>query len=236
MTAAIHEFLFGYYPYIAFSVFLVGSLLRFDREQYTWRSGSSQLLRRRTLRVGSNLFHIGILLLLMGHLVGLLTPPAVYHALGLTTSAKQILAMAAGGVFGTLCFIGLTMLVLRRLLDPRIRATSSPMDIAILLLIYAQLMLGLWTIPVSMHHLDGENMVKLADWAQHIVTLRPGAAAYIADVDLIFKLHIFLGMTIFLVFPFSRLVHIWSAPVGYLGRPYQVVRRRGNGLARGARP
>ncbi|MBI3515386.1 MAG: respiratory nitrate reductase subunit gamma [Proteobacteria bacterium] len=237
MPGAVHDFLFGYYPYIALSVFLLGSLLRFDREQYTWRSGSSQLLRRRMLRVGSNLFHIGILLLMVGHFVGLLTPSAVYHALGLTTSAKQILAMVAGGVFGTMCFIGLTMLVLRRLIDPRIRATSSPMDIAMLLLIYVQLILGLVTIPVSMHHLDGANMVKLADWAQHVVTLRPGAAAFLADVDWIFKLHIFLGLTIFLMFPFSRLVHIWSAPVWYLGRRYQVVRRRTPTAApRSARP
>ena len=237
MPPALHEALFGYYPYIAFSVFLVGSLLRFDREQYTWRSGSSQLLRRSMLKVGSNCFHIGVLLLFAGHFVGLLTPPAIYHALGLTTSAKQAMAMVAGGVFGTLCFVGLTLLVLRRLIDPRIRATSSPMDIAILLLIYAQLVLGLGTIPASLHHLDGENMVKLADWAQHVVTLRTGAAAFLVDVDWIFKLHIFVGLTIFLVFPFSRLVHIWSAPVWYLGRRYQVVRRRGgNGLARGARP
>lgn len=226
MANYINEALFGLYPYIAISVFLVGSLLRFDAAQYTWRSGSSQLLRRRLLRTGSNLFHIGILLLFAGHAVGLLTPPAVYHAIGLTTPAKQLMAMIAGGIFGSLCFVGLSLLLYRRLCDARIRKTSTPMDIAILLLIYAQLLLGIATIYFSAHHPDGETMAALADWAQRIVTLRGGAAARIAHVELVYKLHLVLGLTIFLAFPFSRLVHIWSAPVWYLGRRYQVVRRR----------
>src|SRR5262249_35800585 len=130
-------------------------------------------------------------------------------------------------VFGVLCFIGLSLLIYRRLADPRIRATSSVMDIAILLLLYAQLILGLSSIFVSARHLDGGEMLRLAEWAQRIVTFRGGAANAILDVHPIFKLHILLGMTIFLVFPFSRLVHIWSAPLSYIGRSYQVVRRRG---------
>ncbi|TXH31804.1 MAG: respiratory nitrate reductase subunit gamma [Rhodospirillaceae bacterium] len=227
----INQILFGLYPYVAISVFLVGSVVRFDREQYTWRSGSSQLLRRRLLFVGSNCFHIGVLAILAGHFVGLLTPHEIYTAMGLSVEAKQMLAMIAGGVAGLLCFIGLTLLIYRRLSDPRIRSTSSAMDIAILLLLYAQLILGLSSIFVSAQHLDGSEMLKLADWAQRIVTLRSGAAEQIADVSLIFKLHILLGLTIFLVFPFSRLVHIWSAPVGYIGRSYQVVRRRGGASA-----
>lgn len=226
MAGYLDELLFGLYPYVAISVFLVGSAMRFDAAQYTWRSGSSQLLRRRLLRVGSNLFHIGVLALFAGHTVGLLTPPAVYHALGLTTAAKQLLAMSAGGIFGTCCFVGLTLLVYRRLADPRIRKTSTPMDIVILLLVYAQLILGLATIYASSHHPDGETMAALADWAQRIVTLRGGAAAQVANVDLIYKLHLVLGMTVFVAFPFSRLVHVWSAPVWYLGRRYQIVRRR----------
>jgi nitrate reductase gamma subunit len=227
MRATMNQLLFGLYPYVAITVFLLGSLIRFDREQYTWRSGSSQLLRRRLLVVGSNCFHVGVLAILAGHLVGLLTPHAVYTGLGLSVENKQLLAMGAGGVFGLVCFIGLTLLIYRRLTDPRIRATSSVMDIAILLLLYAQLILGLSSIFVSAHHLDGGEMLKLARWAQHLVTLQTDAASLIADVDPIFKTHILLGLTIFLIFPFSRLVHIWSAPVGYISRPYQVVRRRG---------
>ncbi len=231
MLDYLNQTLFGFYPYIALSVFLIGSVVRFDREQYTWRSGSSQLLRRRLLFVGSNCFHIGVLAILAGHFIGLLTPHEVYTAMGLGVEAKQLMAMIVGGVFGALCFVGLTLLIYRRLADPRIRATSSNMDIAILLLLYAQLILGLSSIFVSAQHLDGSEMLKLAGWAQRIVTLRGGAADMVADVHPIFKLHIVLGMTIFLLFPFSRLVHIWSAPIGYIGRSYQVVRRRGGASA-----
>jgi nitrate reductase gamma subunit len=222
----MNQILFGLYPYVAIAVFLVGSLIRFDREQYTWRSGSSQLLRRRMLVVGSNCFHIGVLVVLAGHFVGLLTPHEVYTSIGLSVANKQLMAMGVGGVFGLVCLVGITLLLYRRLTDPRIRATSSVMDIAILLLLAAQLLLGLSSIFVSAQHLDGSEMLRLSAWAQHLVTLQSDAADQIAEVNPIFKLHILLGLTIFLVFPFSRLVHIWSAPVGYVGRPYQLVRRR----------
>lgn len=222
----LNTLLFGYYPYIAISVFFIGSLARYDRDQYTWRTGSSQFLRADELRLGSNLFHIGILLLFVGHFVGLLTPPAVYHALGLSTSAKQILAVVAGGVFGGVCLKGIIILIRRRLTDARIRATSSRMDIFILLLIAVQLGLGLLTLPISLYHYDGANMLLLGEWAQRIVTFRSGAADQVSEMGFIFKLHLFLGQTLFLVFPFSRLVHVWSVPLGYVTRPYQVVRRR----------
>jgi nitrate reductase gamma subunit len=222
----LNTFLFGYYPYIAMSVFFIGSLARYDRDQYTWRTGSSQLLRAKDLRLGSNLFHIGILLLFVGHFVGLLTPPAVYHSLGLSTSAKQLLAVIAGGIFGGVCLKGIIILIRRRLNDARIRATSSRMDIFILLLIGVQLVLGLLTLPISLYHHDGANMLLLSEWAQRIVTFRSGAADQIEDISFIFKLHLFFGITLFLVFPFSRLVHVWSVPLGYISRPYQVVRRR----------
>jgi len=222
----LNTLLFGYYPYIAISVFFIGSLARYDRDQYTWRTGSSQFLRAKELRLGSNLFHIGILLLFVGHFVGLLTPPAIYHSLGLSTSAKQILAVVAGGVFGSICFCGIYLLIRRRLTDARIRATSSRMDIFILLLIGVQLVLGLLTLPVSIYHSDGANMLLLSEWAQRIVTFRSGAADQIGNIGILFKVHLFLGMTLFLVFPFSRLVHVWSVPLGYIARPYQVVRRR----------
>lgn len=222
----LNTLLFGYNPYVAATVFLVGSLARFERDQYGWRTGSSQLLRSDKLRLGSNLFHIGILMLFVGHFIGLLTPPAVYHSLGLSTSAKQILAVVAGGVFGSVCMAGMVILIHRRLSDPRIRATSSRMDIFILLLIAVQLGLGLMTLPVSIYHYDGSSMLLLSEWAQRIVTFRSGAADQVLEINLLFKLHLFLGITLILVFPFSRLVHIWSVPLGYVMRPYQVVRKR----------
>jgi nitrate reductase gamma subunit len=225
----MHELMFGIYPYVALAIFLIGSLIRFDREQYTWKSDSSQLLRRAQLRWGSNLFHSGVLLLFFGHLFGLLTPKELYHALGLTTSAKQLIACVAGGVFGSMCLIGILLLVHRRLTEPRIRATSTRMDIFILLWIMVTLVLGLISIFVSLGHPDGSVMVLLANWAQHIVTFRGGAAEFLVDVPGIYKIHLVFGMTVFLLFPFSRLVHIWSgfAAVTYVTRAYQLVRSRG---------
>ncbi|MBT3939370.1 MAG: respiratory nitrate reductase subunit gamma [Pelagibacterales bacterium] len=227
MDEYINTLLFGYYPYFVLTVMIVGTILRYDRDQYTWKAGSSQLLRSKGMRVGNNLFHIGIILLFFGHLVGLLTPESVYHHV-MTAAFKQKMAMIAGGIFGTMCFIGMTMLVKRRLFDPRIRATSTKSDIAILLILYVQLILGLITIPFSAQHLDGSSMVALANWAQHVVTFRSGAADFIIDEAIIFKLHLLLGMTIMLMFPFTRLVHVLSAPVKYLFRTgYQIVRNRG---------
>jgi nitrate reductase gamma subunit len=233
MRDFINHAVFGWYPYFALTVFIIGSWLRFDREQYSWRSGSSQLLRRRQLMWGSNLFHVGILLIFLGHFFGLLTPVWVFDLLGISKPAKQWMAIILGGVAGVMCFIGLTLLIHRRLFDSRIRVTSSFGDIAILLLIYAQLILGLASIYVSLQHLDGHEMVKFMTWAQGILTLQPDVWKQVADTHWIFKTHLFLGMTIFLVFPFTRLVHIWSAPVWYLGRRgYQVVRTRGEPGAR----
>ncbi|MBY0430264.1 MAG: respiratory nitrate reductase subunit gamma [Rhodospirillales bacterium] len=222
----LHEFLFGIYPYLAGAVFAIGSVVRFDYDPYSWKSGSSQMLSKQNMVVASNCFHVGILLLFFGHLVGLLTPKEVYHAFGLSAGAKQAIAMTAGGIFGLLSVYGLTMLVRRRLTDARVRATSGKMDIFILLLIYVQMILGLFTILVSSQHMDGSVMVALADWAQAIVFFQGGAAASLTGVHWLYKMHILVGVTMFLVFPFSRLVHIWSAPVAYLGRSYQLVRRR----------
>jgi len=227
MNLWINFLLFGIYPYICLSVFLIGSLIRFDREQHTWRSGSSQLLRRRQLMWGSNLFHIGILVILMGHTGGLLTPLFIFEALGISHTFKQLLAIVIGGIAGVMCLVGLVMLLHRRLSDPRIRQTSSAADIAVLVILLVQLLLGLGSIFVSLNHLDGGEMVALMGWAQHIVTLRPGAAGLVAGVSPIFKIHLVLGMTIFLIFPFTRLVHILSAPIWYLGRRgYQIVRTK----------
>ncbi len=227
MRDFLNQFFFGYYPYVCLAVFVIGSMLRFEHGQYSWRSGSSQLLRRRQLVAGSVLFHVGILIIFVGHLFGLLTPIWVFDALGVSHGAKQMLAIVVGGIAGLVCLVGIALLTHRRLFDARIRATSSFGDTAILLILFAQLLLGLATIPVSMQHLDGHEMTKFMEWAQRIWTFRGGAADLVADAHPIFKAHLTLGLTIFLVFPFTRLVHMFSAPVWYLGRRgYQLVRTK----------
>ena len=230
MDSYVNTALFGVYPYIALSVFLLGSLIRFDTDQYGWRSKSSQFLRRRQLVWGSILFHVGILGILIGHAVGLLTPIAVFDFLGIGHAFKQMMAIVVGGLFGVMCLVGLVLLLHRRLFDSRIRKTSSVSDIAVLAILLAQLLLGILTIPLSLGHLDGEMMVRFMAYVQGIVVLSPDPAL-IAGVPLIFKLHMFLGFTIFLVFPFTRLVHVWSAPLSYIGRRYQVVRTKARPVA-----
>jgi len=223
----LDPFLFGIYPYICLTIFLLGSLIRFDREQYTWKSDSSQLLRHGQLRWGSNLFHVGVLFLFFGHAVGMLTPHFLYAPF-MDAGAKQVMAMVSGGVAGVLGLIGVSLLLHRRLFDARIRKTSRTWDIALLVLLWLQLVLGLATIPLSAQHLDGSMMLRLAEWAQRIVTFRGGAVELLAEAGWVFKAHMFLGMSIFLVFPFTRLVHVWSGfgTLAYLARPYQVVRTR----------
>lgn len=218
---------FGVYPYIAIAVLVVGSVLRFDREQYTWRTGSSQLLRRKQLMLGSVLFHLGILAIFAGHFVGLLTPIVVWDFFGVSHGFKQMLAIVAGGVAGAACLVGGLLLLHRRVFDPRIRQTSSFGDTAILAILLVQLCLGLATIPLSLGHLDGHEMIKFMSWAQGIFTFNPQSAGFVADVHWIFKAHLTLGLTILLIFPFTRLVHMLSAPVWYLNRRgWQLVRSK----------
>ena len=237
----MNNFVFGIFPYIALSVLLIGSIARYERDPFTWKSSSSQLLRRRQLVIGSVLFHVGVLVIFLGHLIGLLTPISLFHLLGISNEFKQTLAVVAGGIAGVMALVGGGMLFHRRWTDPRIRKTSTFADHAILVLLLAQLVLGIGTIFVSIQHLDGGEMVKFMTWAQMIFTFRAGAAEQIADVAIVFKLHLALGLTIFLVFPFTRLVHMLSgfaAPFRFLLRPgYQIVRsRRQKALPKRANP
>lgn len=227
----IDFFLFGIYPYICLAVFFIGSLLRFDRDQYTWKSDSSQMLRAGQLRLGSNLFHAGVLFLFFGHFFGMLMPHFMYEPF-ISAGSKQVLAMVSGGIAGLAAIAGLSLLLHRRLTEPRIRVNSKTSDFVLLWLLWVQLALGLLTIPLSAQHLDGSMMMALAEWGQRIVTFRGGAVEMIGGAGFIFKAHLFLGMTIFLVFPFTRLVHVWSGfgALAYLRRPYQVVRSRRIGL------
>lgn len=222
----LNEFMFGVFPYLAGTVFLVGSLVRYDRDQFTWKASSSQLLSSKGFAIANRLFHAGVIFLFFGHLVGLLMPHSWYPYLGLTAASKQLMAMIAGGIFGTLALIGSTMLLHRRLTNPRVRATSTGADILILLVLYVQLLLGLLTIYFSAGHMDGSLMLSLSNWAQALVTFQSNPAQHLLGVPTLYKAHLFLGCVIFLIFPFTRMVHVWSVPFHYIGRRYQIVRAR----------
>lgn len=227
MEGFLNQLAFGWYPYLAVTVLIVGSILRFDKAQYSWRTQSSQFLRRRQMMIGSNLFHLGILALLGGHFVGLLTPINVFDTLGIGHGFKQMMALVVGGIAGVAAFIGASLLLHRRLLDPRIRRSSSKMDILVLFLLWLQLLIGLATTWWTMKHLDGSEMVLFMGWANGLLTFNPAAADLIINAYWVYKLHIILGLTIFLITPFTRLVHVWSIPLFFLLRPgYQLVRSR----------
>lgn len=223
--------IFGIMPYVALTVFFVGSIARYERDPFTWKSSSSQLLRRKQLFWGSILFHVGILTVFFGHLVGLFTPVWVLDVLGIPYGLKQWMAVLIGGPGGLVALIGGTLLIHRRLTDPRIRATSTRLDILIMILIWMQLALGLLTITQSLQHMDGAEMIRFMEWSQSVVTWNINAWTRVVDVHWLFKLHILLGLIIIMLFPFTRLVHIWSglaAPFRYLlaRSGYQLVRSR----------
>lgn len=225
MSNFFHEFFFGMMPYIVLVVMILGTIIRYDREPYSWRAASSQILADKGLRIGNVLFHVGVIFLFFGHLIGLMTPHSVYHHI-ISAEDKQLLAIIAGGIAGSICFIGLTILCFRRLFVARVRVTSAPADVAILLILWVQLVLGLITIPYSLEHSDGGVMMALSEWCQSIITLQGAHPELIEPLAWPYKAHLILGMCIFFLFPFTRLVHILSAPVRYAWRPYQIVRSR----------
>ncbi|MEQ9545048.1 MAG: respiratory nitrate reductase subunit gamma [Marinobacter sp.] len=221
----LNTLIFGIYPYVAIAIMVLGTWARYDQGQFTWKAHSSQMLRKKNMVMASVLFHVGVLVIFFGHLVGLLTPHWAYEWL-MTPGQKQVMAIVVGGIAGVMALIGGAMLAWRRLTDPRVQAGSSLADNLIIVILVIQVTLGLATILPTMGHLDGSTMLKFAAWAQGILTLQGGVADYIADVHWIYKTHIFLGLTIFVLFPFTRLVHMLSVPVEYFGRKYQVVRKR----------
>ena len=219
-------FLFGVYPYVALTIAIIGTWVRFDLSQYSWKTGSTQMLRSKNMRLASNLFHVGIIVVLLGHLFGMLTPHFLYDRF-ISAGNKQILAVVVGGIAGVFCWFGLVMLLWRRFTDERISHTSTFSDKLVLVLLFIQLNLGLISIFTSVKHLDGYTMMNLAGWAQDITILRPWqAAARIEQTDLIYQLHMALGITLIAIFPFTRLIHIISAPIWYFGRRYQIVREK----------
>lgn len=224
----MNYFLFGIYPYVAVLVCVLGCWYRYSHRPESWKADSDLFIEQGKLkRIGLKLLHWGIFLLLAGHAIGLLTPHAVYEPF-ISAAHKQMVAMFAGGIFGAMVFVGLVLLLFRRIFYLKVRRTSSLMDYVVLVSLLMTVVTGLWTIYASLGHMDGNIMLALSSWAQHIVTLRPGAADFIASVPLIYKVHIFFGLTtLFTLFPFGRLVHAISGVAAFASyplRPAQVIR------------
>lgn len=223
----LNYFLFGIYPYIVFAFFILGSFIRFVYMPLNWKSSSSELLEKNQLRIGSNLFHIGIIALFFGHLGGLLTPHYVFQLMGLSNSTHQIVEIYAGSISGIVCFIGVFILLIRRFFNEYIYSTSTTMDLIVLLWILLTLSAGLMSVPYS-YLLDrnGDWLVNFANYAQHIVLFKANAVNYLQGIPFIYKLHIFMGLTLFLLLPFSRLVHIFSGISIFFFYPFRALQIR----------
>lgn len=218
MTDYLNNLLLGYFPYIALAVFATGVLYHLWISDKTIQATSSQFLRGgKGMFWGSTLFHYAILLVLAGHIFGLLTPEWLYRLI-MTDETKRLLAIIMGSLSGGVALIGITMLVIRRIGDARIRAVSSFQDYFIPILIIVQILLGLTCTYITANS-PIENYLSVDYWAQGLVWFEPDAWKYIADINIFYVLHIVNGFLIFILFPFTKFMHMLMAPVRYLFKP-----------------
>ncbi len=224
MNTFFNNLFFTYLPHIAMTLFWFGVITRIVKTSRTIQAESSQLLSKKGQRVGGNLFHYGIILVFIGHFTGLFTPPELYH-LVMSTGTKKILAVSMGSVFGSAALIGILVLLFRRSFVTRLRKNSTPQDILLLLLLLFEMTLGIISI-FTTAGASVENYAELGIWARKVVTFQPDAGAVIAGHSLTYKLHIITGLFIFMVFPYTKLMHMWVAPLAYFVRSsWQLVRR-----------
>ncbi|MEU4575273.1 respiratory nitrate reductase subunit gamma [Nonomuraea sp. NPDC023979] len=213
-------------PYIALTVFVVGHVWRWRVDQFGWTTRTTQVLESRLLRLGSPLFHLGVLAAIGGHALGLLVPKSWTEAVGVSEHAYHLVSVTAGTVAGVMVVAGLALLLARRLTSPRVRRTTTRTDKALFAVMAVVILLG-------MAGTVGENLIgggydyraTIAVWFRGVLTLRPDPSL-MTGVPLIFQLHALSAWVFLAMWPFTRLVHVWSAPVAYLWRPYVVYRRR----------
>ncbi len=218
--------LWGVLPYVVLTLFVSGLIWRYVTNPFGWTSKSSEMLEKRKLKWGSLLFHYGVLAVFCGHIAGLLVPVQVYRGLGISDEAYHLVAMVGGMPAGIVTFVGSLILLYRRYADPRIRATSSTGDRVALIVLVVVLFTGLAaTAGSSLSHGDFDYRTTINPWLRGVLALRPDPEL-METVPIGFKVHILTTFALYLVFPFTRLVHVFSLPLGYLRRSYVLYRRR----------
>ena len=224
MAYYINNFLFTYLPHIALAVMVFGLITRLVMANKTIQAESTQLLTDRKVILGSNLFHVGIIFVFFGHLT-LFIPEELYHLI-MTTETKRLIALSIGSFFGTMAIVGMSILITRRFFSPRISYQSSFADYFILILLFVEAGLGISAV-VGTATSSIEQYAALGEWAQAVVTFQPNAGDLLADHTIQYKMHIVTGFLIFIIFPFTKLVHMLVLPYTYfLRKGYQLVRRR----------
>jgi respiratory nitrate reductase gamma subunit len=214
-------------PYVAVTVFAVGHWWRYRTDQFAWTSRSTQLLDRRVLGWASPAFHYGALAAVGGHIIGLCIPPSVTGAVGITESGYRWFSAIAGAVAGAVTFVGLVGLMYRRASSDRVRRSTTRMDMVTYCLLTVLIVMGCWM--TFGHNLATKSPYNYRDsigeWWRSLFYLDPDVRA-VQDAPLLYQLHAIIAWGFWAFFPFSRLVHAWSIPLQYLGRPYILYRRR----------
>ncbi len=220
------QFLWVIFPYLSIVVLITGTIYRYSYNQMLWGSKSSEILEKRLLRWGSLLFHWGIIFVFFGHVMGLIIPLQVYQFFGIPSEFYHMNAEIFGGLAGLSVWIGVLLLLIRRIGNKRIRMNSTPSDFVALIMLFIVVSLGLYvTIIYNTIHGPYEYRTTVAPWFRGIMTLHPDAA-HMVHVPLILQLHAISAFLLFAISPFTRLVHIWSAPIAYITRAPILYRSR----------
>ncbi|MCY8183485.1 respiratory nitrate reductase subunit gamma [Bacillus inaquosorum] len=219
------QILWGVMPYIVLTIFIGGHIYRYQHDQFGWTAKSSELLEKKKLAAGSTLFHWGMVCVIGGHLMGILIPEALYTSIGISEHVYHKMAIGAGLPAGIAACTGLIILTYRRLFDKRIRKTSSPSDILTLLLLLFMMLSGVAATFLNIDSKGFDYRTTVGPWFRNIALFRPDASL-MESVPLWFKLHIIIGYVVFILWPFTRLVHVFSLPLKYLTRSYVVYRKR----------
>jgi len=220
------QFWWVIFPYLMLTIFVVGHIYRYNTDQYGWTARSSEFMEKKTLKWGSILFHVGIIMVFGGHVVGLLIPKTWTEALGMTEAMYHAGAIYGGGLAGIITLSGIMILLFRRVNNKRVRATSSFGDIFIAVLLFVEIVMGMYnTLGFNLFVGGFDYRETLAPWFRGILLFRPNATL-MTEVPLFFQLHTLFAFAIFGIWPFTRLVHVWSIPIEYFKRSYILYRSR----------
>lgn len=219
-------FIWGLFPYICLVVMIVGTIYRYQTDQLRWTSKSSELLEKKLLILGSVTFHIGILFVFLGHILGLLIPIQVYNALGISSEVYHGFAIVIGGASGLVALFGISVLLYRRIAVECVRRDSDISDyIADGLLLIVILLGDLFTLGYNLANGSYEYRATVGPWIRSIVTLHPDVTL-MAGVPILLQVHIALAFALFGISPFTRLIHVYSIPFAYMTRAPLLYRTR----------
>jgi nitrate reductase gamma subunit len=221
----LDQFLWVVLPYIVLTIFIGGHFYRYQHDQFGWTSKSSEILEKKLLRVGSNLFHWGIIFVFFGHVMGLLIPVEVYEAMGVTEQQYHIVALTGGIPAGLCALAGIFILLYRRTTVRRLILTSSKGDWVSLFFLAIVILSGISATFLNINPKGFDYRTTIGPWLRSIFIFRADAKL-LSSVPVWFKIHLIAAMGIFAAWPFTRLVHVFSLPLRYLTRSYVIYRKR----------